>query len=634
MFGRTDNQRYLFWLALGTAVMALAMASLLVSVLAQRRTMDQSSAVQSDSLTALVFQFEREFLRARQLLAATVASPQAPDGDALRSRFGILQSRLTVLRSSPNLSLLASRDEFSKLIPRLEHLVSEVDKALTAHATDREALAHALGGLNTLEPDVQALSLAAHSEVARLVESQSNTMRRQNALIAWLAVAQLALLLIASMALVLRQKRLQAERLALEQLTHALRDAKLRAETASRAKSQFLAHMGQGLRTPCNGLIGMLALLKGTSPTPQQADFIDTAQGCASHLLALLNDVLDLSALETGNITLKPTAFALTRLVRDVNALMQPLANDKGLVFHTKVPDEPLPMVMADETRIKQIVFNLVGNAIEFTEAGQVVLTVSEGPRTAHKMALVFEIQDSGMGIDGSALQRLSQPFYQADVGSSPRLAGTGLDLDLSRSLARMMDGEITVRSTWGVGSTFTVTLHLPIVEGSLGEAENAPRSAPVGASMAVVPAPAAALTGQPAPTHAGQTPPAHTLRVLVVEDHPINQKLVGVLLGRMGCHISYCENGQLAVDLVQRESFDLILMDVNMPVLDGVAATRQIRSLPTPAARTPIVVLTADAMNEASAQAMAAGANDFISKPLKVEQLRAVILKHTTAAV
>jgi CheY-like chemotaxis protein len=290
-------------------------------------------------------------------------------------------------------------------------------------------------------------------------------------------------------------------------------------------------------------------------------------------------------------------------------------------------------MVMADETRIKQIVFNLVGNAIEFTEAGQVVLTVSEGPRTAHKMALVFEIQDSGMGIDGSALQRLSQSFYQADVGSSPRFAGTGLGLDLSQSLARMMDGEITVRSTWGVGSTFTVTLHLPIVEGSLGEAENAPRSAPVGTSMAVVPAPAA-LTDQPAPTHAGQTPAAHTLRVLVVEDHPINQKLVGVLLGRMGCHISYCENGQLAVDLVQRELFDLILMDVNMPVLDGVAATRQIRALPTPAARTPIVVLTADAMNEASAQAMAAGANDFISKPLKVEQLRAVILKHTAAAV
>jgi signal transduction histidine kinase/ActR/RegA family two-component response regulator len=617
------------------------MASLLVFVLAQKRAIDESSAIQSDSLTALAFQFEREFLRTRQVLAATVASPQPPDVDALTLRFDILQSRLTLLRDSPNVTLLASRDEFSKLIPRLEHLVSETDKTLSARATDRGALEHVIAELNMLGPAVQALSLAANSEVARLLESQSGTMRRQNALIVWLTVAQLALLLLASGALMLRQKRMEAERLALEQLTSELRDAQLRAEAANRAKSQFLANMSHELRTPFNGLMGMLALLQGTPTTPQQADFIDTAQGSASHLLALLNDILDLSALETGNITLKPAVWSLPRLVRDVNSLMQPLAKDKGLLFHINVPDEPLPVVMADETRIKQIVFNLVGNAIKFTQSGQVAMTVSAGSRVENRLELVVEIRDTGIGMDESVLKQLFQRFYQVDDGSTRRFGGTGLGLEISQSLARMMDGEITVRSERGVGSTFTVSLRLPIVEDSVEHADVAVPIEPANASVAVVPAaapvPLPALTGMPTPStavHASEPSATHTLRVLVVEDHPINQKLVGVLLGRMGCHISYCENGQLAVELVKREMFDLILMDVNMPVMDGLAATRQIRALPTPAAQTPIVVLTADVMNEASAQALAAGANDFITKPLKVEQLRAVILKHAPGKI
>jgi signal transduction histidine kinase/ActR/RegA family two-component response regulator len=638
MFGRTNNQRYLLWLALGTAAMALAMASLLVFVLAQKRAIDQSSAIQSDSLTALAFQFEREFLRARQVLAATVASPLQPDVEALTLRFDILQSRLTLLRDSPNVSLLASRNEFSKLIPRLEHLVSETDKTLSAKATNRDELAHVLEELNTLGPEVQALSLAANSEVARLLESQSATMRRQNALIVWLTVAQLALLLLASGALVLRQKRLEAERLALEQLTNDLRDAQLRAEAASRAKSQFLANMSHELRTPFNGLMGMLTLLQGTPTTPQQADFIDTAQGSASHLLALLNDILDLSALETGNITLKPAEWSLPRLARDVNALMQPLAKAKGLVFHINVPEIPLPAVMADETRIKQIVFNLVGNAIKFTQSGQVVMTVSEASRADSTLELVLEIQDTGIGMEAQVLQQLFQRFYQVDDGSTRRFGGTGLGLEISQSLARMMDGEISVRSEPGVGSTFTVRLRLPMVVDHV-EPTNAPTPSDSAVdSVAVLPAPVSMppvlLPPHRVPQSPVDTAVVHTLRVLVVEDHPINQKLVGVLLGRMGCHISYCENGQLAVDLVQQESFDLILMDVNMPVMDGLAATRQIRALPMPASQTPIVVLTADVMNEASAQALAAGANDFITKPLKVEQLRAVILKHAAGKV
>jgi signal transduction histidine kinase/ActR/RegA family two-component response regulator len=610
---RTNNQRYLLWLALGTAAMALAVASLLVFELAQKRAIDQGTAIRSDSLTALAFQFEREFLRLRQSLSESMARRQGPDADALSLRYDIFLSRLTLLRESPSVSLLMARDEYRKVIPRLEPLVLEMDQVLSFDPIPRERLPHILSQLNDLGIDVQALTQAANSEVARMLERQSETMGQQNELIIWLTVAQLVLLVIASGALVVRQKRLEAERLALEKMTEDLRDAHFRAETANRGKSQFLANMSHELRTPFNGLMGMLGLLQGTSPSPQQADYIQTAQVSAGHLLTLLNDILDLSALETGKMTLKPASMEVRRLLSDVNALMQPLAKDKGLEFHISLPDVALPTLYADETRVKQILFNLVNNAIKFTVAGSVRLTVSGHVRTADTQEIVFNVQDTGIGMGAQVLSRLFQRFYQVEDGSTRRFSGTGLGLEISQSLARMMGGDIAVTSVVNRGSTFTVTLMLPIHQspekGHVGEGAAEPRKAPQSTSASAPDAPA--------------------MHVLVVEDHPINQKLVGVLLARMGCKISFCENGQLAVDQVRQTGFDLILMDVNMPVLDGLAATRQIRALPGSGAKTPIVVVTADVMNEAREQSLAAGANDFISKPLQIQQLREVVQKY-----
>ena len=611
MAGRTNNRRYLLWLAVGTATMALAMASLLVFELAQKRAIERSSAIGSDSLTALTFQFEREFLRLRQVLSEAVAKGDASDMGALAMRNDIFQSRLTLLLESPSVAMLKSREEYRKGVLDLRPMVAELDQALGAKFINRRALADVLAELNRLGADVQALTQAANSEEARLLEQQADVMGQQNRLIVWLTLAQLALLMIASASLVVRQRRQEAERLALEQLTDELREAQFRAEAASRGKSQFLANMSHELRTPFNGLMGMLGLLKGTQITATQGEYIQTAQESAGHLLTLLNDVLDMSALETGKLALKPMAAHLPRLLAEVNALMSPLAKGKGLDFHMRLPDAPLPQVSVDETRLKQILFNLISNAIKFTAAGQVVLTLCQRMLDAHTLEVVFAVRDTGIGIEPQAQLRLFQRFYQVEGSATRRFGGTGLGLEISQSIAQLMHGAITVESVVGKGSTFTATLQLPMV------------------AEAQVPA-AAAAPAPPAPT-SGAT---QGMRVLVVEDHPINQKLVGLLLARMDCQIDFCENGQLAVERVQQEVFHLILMDVNMPVMDGLTATRLIRALPGTVARTPIVVVTADVMNEARDHALLAGANDFISKPLNVEQLRGIVQRYAAAGM
>jgi signal transduction histidine kinase/ActR/RegA family two-component response regulator len=619
MTGRRTNQRYLLWLALGTATMAIAMAALLAFELAQKRTIEQSSSLRSDSLTALVFQFEREFLRFRQTLDKEVGASAPIDAQNLTLRYDLFLSRVALLRESPGLSVLDSRPEYQELLPRLEELVRRSDAAMGASPLDRDALAELLDQYNALGASVQAVSHAADSEVARLLERQSTTMLDQNDLIVALTSAQLLLLLGASAALALRHRRQEKERLALEKLTEDLLEARIQAEAANRGKSQFLANMSHELRTPFNGMMGMLGLLEATPISAEQADYIKTAQRSAHHLLTLLNDILDVSALEAGKVTLKPLPLDLRRLLMDVEALMQPHATAKGLDFslvHVQSSDVSARWVMADETRLKQILFNLINNAIKFTEDGEIKVTVAQTRESDQSVRLAIAVRDTGIGMDVQGMAQLFQRFYQVDGSATRRFGGTGLGLEISQSLANMMGGAITVTSELGEGSEFTLSVPLAV-------GEPPPPSAPTNPSaLALVPT----VTQADA---ASSSVVANAPRVLVVEDHPINQKLVGVLLQRMGCSVAFCENGQLALDRVAQEPFDLILMDVSMPVMDGLTATRAIRVMEGPMAATPIVVLTADVMNEAVQTARDAGANDFLGKPVAVDQLRAVVAKH-----
>jgi CheY-like chemotaxis protein/nitrogen-specific signal transduction histidine kinase len=394
----------------------------------------------------------------------------------------------------------------------------------------------------------------------------------------------------------------------LEKLTHELNDARIRADDANRGKSQFLANMSHELRTPFNGVMGMLGLLESTPMTPEQADYLLTAQRSAAHLLALLNDILDVSALDAGKMQLKPQPVLLPRLIKDVEVLMRPQALGKGLAFSVVIDPASTPpatlWVMADPTRLKQILFNLISNAIKFTERGGVTVKVTSRVIGLNQLHWEVAVRDSGIGMAPQELANLFQRFFQADSGSTRRFGGTGLGLEISQSLAHMLGGGITVRSAQGEGSEFILSLALPVCD---------PPSEP--------------LPPRPAPI--SELPVPRQRRVLVVEDHPINQKLVGVLLTRMGCAVTFADNGQIALDVLGKQEFDLILMDINMPVMDGLAATRAIRAMDGTVSGTPVVVFTADVMNEATERALEAGADDFLGKPVKLDQLRSTVQKY-----
>lgn len=287
--------------------------------------------------------------------------------------------------------------------------------------------------------------------------------------------------------------------------------------------------------------------------------------------------------------------------------------------------------VLADATRLKQILFNLVNNALKFTDHGGVTLTIVSRPRTDGNTGLAFLVEDTGIGMDDHVLSRLFQRFYQVDGGLARKFGGTGLGLEISQTLARMMGGAIEVESTLGKGSVFT--LHLPFTTCPAPPASGAPVSIQSFSKPATAASPANAPASEASAPPTDAQPPLNALRVLVVEDHPVNRKFVGILLDKMGCKATFCENGQLAVEVAEREMFDLVLMDVHMPIMDGLTATRTIRAMAGPIAQVPIIVLTADVMNDAKDQALAAGVNDFVTKPVQIGQLQAAMQKCLAAA-
>lgn len=410
------------------------------------------------------------------------------------------------------------------------------------------------------------------------------------------------------------QERIEERTRDLARLKEEAEQAKASAEFANQAKSQFLAHVSHEIRTPLNGLIGFLGLMGKTRIDEVQRDYLKICETSSQTLLAIINDILDLSKIEAGKLSIECLAFDLGYLIEQCILFYTPSAQSKGLRLILEI-DRDLPAsLMGDPMRIRQILANLLGNAIKFTHSGAITVTVKHlegGDGSAH---VEICVADTGIGMTDEQLGQLFQPFSQGDASITRRYGGTGLGLAISHRLVEMMHGTITVESAAGKGSRFTISLCLKEAGGVTALLPSRPVES-LGIS-----------TSSPLPGEEN-TPPVQ-LRILVVDDNEINRKLNAILLHQWGIDVDEAADGIAAVEACGRQHYDLILMDVHMPGMDGIEATRRIRMLQKGGKATPVVALTANALSGDRERYLSAGMDDYLEKPLTEEALRKAIEK------
>ncbi|MCX7144791.1 MAG: PAS domain S-box protein [Sulfuritalea sp.] len=379
-----------------------------------------------------------------------------------------------------------------------------------------------------------------------------------------------------------------------------LRDAREMAESANRAKSEFLANMSHEIRTPMNAIIGLSQIALSEPLDPTLRDYLGKIHGSARALLGILNDILDYSKTEAGRLHVETIEFPLDRVLKSISNLFSLAAEEKNLALTLTVAPEVPAQLIGDPLRLTQVLSNLVSNAIKFTEHGEVAVDVSSIGHAGDLARLRFAVRDSGIGINPATLSQLFQPFVQGDSSITRRYGGTGLGLTITRRLVDLMRGELHVSSEEGRGSTFTVEIAFALLHPEKRECQ------------AVTTDFAGSLVGA---------------KVLVVEDNLINRMVTKEFLSRRGILVSTADNGAIALQLLETEKFDAVLMDVHMPTMDGLEATRRLRLDPHFVAL-PVIALTAAAMNEERTACKDAGMSDFVAKPIDAEELFATLLR------
>ena len=634
--GQGQHSARRLWLIIVAGFLVLALLAMGYVQWRQFKLLDTAATVQHDALGWSFSQLETEHLRLRNQMLLSVGDLARHPVATLRLRYDIFVSRVGLVDHPRAAGIMGDQPAYGQTIAQVHAFIQEADRYLAdnpAQALDADALARLLPQLDALGVPLHDLSIGASHLLYQRATERNNAVRQQSRLSIALTAFQ-CLLLLALALIVLRQfAALTERRRSLECLAARLGVARTEADAASRAKSVFLANMSHEIRTPFHGMLGMMSLLQDSRLTPQQASHLDTARESAHHLLQILNDILDISQLESGKLQVAPQTMDLPQLMAQVEALMHAQALAKGLALQVVVAADVPRWVHADATRLKQILFNLLNNAIKFSNAGTVELRVAmaptpggargavpgdapitasghapgdaPGPAPALPGRIIFTIADPGIGMPPALIERLFLRFMQGDETPSRRATGTGLGLEISRDLARLMGGDITAHSEPGVGSTFTLALPL----------------AAVGAPLASEAAVARVVGG-----------PQRALRVLVAEDHAVNRAYMEAVLDKLGHHAVFSASGDSAVRAMQTqppgEEFDIVLMDLHMPGMDGFAAARAIRAMAPPRGRVPIVALTADAFHEARELARESGMDGFLTKPAHLPQLREALAR------
>ncbi|MBL7848544.1 MAG: response regulator [Cyclobacteriaceae bacterium] len=377
---------------------------------------------------------------------------------------------------------------------------------------------------------------------------------------------------------------------------------------AQKAKDLFLANISHEIRTPVNGIVGMTTLLsQDTTPQEQQA-YLTAIRAAAENLKVIINDILDLAAIESGKMQYEQIDFDLRYLLQTLVDTYRPQAVEKGLALRLELDKDADRTFIGDPVRINQVLTNLVGNALKFTHQGHILLRCTVAKKAGKTYLLRFEVEDTGIGIPADKLSAIFESFTQADASITRKYGGTGLGLTIARQLVSVQNGTIAVTSKAGKGSTFTVVLPLPVSSSKKRSADAKPAITPLNELSSFQP-----------------------LSVLLVEDNEINRLYAGSLLKKWKCRVEMAENGKEAIEKLALQTFDLILMDVQMPVMDGYEATRIIRSGPAPGNQVPILALTANASVRDMDRCLEAGMNECLSKPFTPEQLFRQLQKFKT---
>ena len=591
------------FLAIIVVVLAGALGGIGTVQYRQFVDLNRSTSLGNDSVMWNYAQLYSESLRLQNALMLW----QPGSDSQLQLRYDIFASRVDLAFTGRDRQLLSDSPLFQEVVHVMHGYMAMADVWLGVKPEarlDRRAVQEMLEAMPSMLERLQPLMLEVNQKVTEFDMGRREAVRRQIITTTLIAALQFTLVSLFAILAWRQQKRTDEQHEAMRRLNENLIAANHAAEAGNRAKSSFLANMSHEIRTPMNGVIGMLSLLADEPLQPRQRDYLSTARESAEHLLELLNDILDVSKLEEGKIRLELAPVDLHALLSDLCDLLRPSGEKKHLTLQRVIPPQVPRWVMADGLRLRQILLNLLSNAIKFTREGEVILSVDATPVEEGRYHIAVAIRDTGIGIGPEQMALLFQRFSQADISITREFGGSGLGLEISRSLAQLMGGEISVESEAGKGSCFTLIWCC---------------------EPCAAPAPPVA---EPSPSSdAGEG-----RRILLVDDNRTNREAVAVMLSRAGHQVQEASHGEEALSMLATTPVDAVLMDMQMPVMDGVAATRAIRSAATPWADVPIIAVTADVMDDARQRYKEAGMNGFLPKPVERAQLLDEVRRVVTA--